>query len=46
MQQSLANVLIHFIFSTKNRTPWLNTPDIRTEMNSYLASVLKTAGAP
>jgi REP element-mobilizing transposase RayT len=29
MAQSLANVLVHFVFSTKNRQPWIKTKDPR-----------------
>ena len=40
MSQSLAKNMIHLIYSTKNRAPFL-TPEIRPEMNSYLAGILR-----
>jgi putative transposase len=43
MPQSLSNVVVHLVFSTKNRTPNL-TPEIRYELHPYLAGVLRNAG--
>ena len=40
MPQSLSSILIHLIFSTKNREPFL-TPEIDTELYPYLASIFK-----
>jgi len=37
MAQSLSNVLVHFVFSTKNRFPFLTDPEFRRRMQSYLA---------
>ncbi|MCE7900943.1 MAG: IS200/IS605 family transposase [Armatimonadetes bacterium ATM1] len=45
MPQSLAAVLIHAVFSTKDRRPWL-TPDIRQELHPYLVGVLANIGCP
>jgi putative transposase len=45
MPQSLSRILLHLIFSTKNREPWL-TPEIRTELHPYLAVVLREKGCP
>jgi putative transposase len=42
MPQSLSNVLIHTVFSTKNRTPAFTDHTLRTETHSYLAGVAKT----
>ncbi len=42
MPQSLSFVLVHIIFSTKDRRPFLNDT-IRPEMHSYLATVLSTS---
>jgi putative transposase len=39
MPQSLSRVIIHLIYSTKNREPLL-TPPIRVELFPYLATVL------
>jgi len=36
MPQSLANVLVHIVFSTKNRHPFLIETGIREEMHAYL----------
>ena len=40
MPQSLAQVLVHLIFSTKNREPILSD-DIRPELHPYMATILK-----
>jgi putative transposase len=42
MPQSLARVLVHIVFSTKDRKPWL-TDVIRAEMHAYLATVLTSS---
>ena len=36
MPQSLANVLLQIVFSTKNRYPFLSNDDIRKQMHAYL----------
>ena len=41
MPQSLAKILIHAIFSTKERRPLLSEPALRSEMHCYLGGVLK-----
>jgi REP element-mobilizing transposase RayT len=41
MAQSLARVWIHLIFSTKNRFPFLSDQKLRTDMNAYLAAMLR-----
>jgi REP element-mobilizing transposase RayT len=45
MPQSLSSILIHLIFSTKNREPFL-TPDIELELYPYLASIFKAMKSP
>lgn len=45
MPQSLATVLVHAVFSTKDRTPWI-TPEIRQELHPYLVGVLQNIGCP
>ena len=40
MPQSLAQVLVHLIFSTKSREPLLSD-DIRPELHPYMATILK-----
>lgn len=43
MPQSLSLVLIHVIFSTKERRPLL-APDTRPKLHAYLATVARNAG--
>jgi len=45
MPQSLSSILIHLIFSTKNREPFL-TPEIETELYPYMASIFKAMKSP
>ena len=45
MPQSLANVLIHIIFSTKNRYPFID-PGIENELYPYLATACRTCHCP
>jgi REP element-mobilizing transposase RayT len=40
MPQSLAQIYVHLVFSTKNRTPWLRDVAIREQLYAYMASVL------
>jgi len=46
MPQSLANIYIHIVFSTKNRKAFLADKDIRDQMHAYLGSVLKGYDSP
>lgn len=46
MPQSLAKVVLHIIYSTKNRTPWLKDAEIRRELFAYKATVLKGLECP
>ena len=46
MPQSFANVLIHFIFSTKNREGLLSGKELRDRTHAYLAEVLKDLKTP
>jgi putative transposase len=41
MPQSLAKVLVHIVYSTKDRRPWLQTEKIRTELYKYKATILR-----
>lgn len=43
MPQSLSLVIVHVIFSTKERRPLL-APDTRPHLHAYLATVARTAG--
>jgi putative transposase len=45
MPQSLASILIHIVFSTKNRKPFLTAP-VDVELHKYLATVARNAGSP
>jgi putative transposase len=45
MPQSLASVLVHLIYSTKNREP-LITPDIEPELFKYQSAVFKDMKSP
>jgi len=39
MAQSLSNVLVHIVFSTKERHPFLADPSLRVAMHKHLAAV-------
>jgi putative transposase len=41
MPQSLSNVVIHIVYSTKHRKPWLKDSDLRSDLYAYNASILK-----
>lgn len=41
MPQSLANVVLHCVFSTKHRQPLLQPATLRTELYAYMATILK-----
>ena len=45
MAQSLSNVLLHIVFSTKHRRPWINTT-IEPELAAYIATICKTLDCP
>lgn len=46
MPQSLAQVLVHIIFSTKDRHPFLTSSELRTELHAYAATVLNALDSP
>ncbi len=46
MPQSLARILVHFVFSTKHRYPFLAEKNIRYEMHAYIGGVCKGLGCP
>ena len=46
MSQSLAKVLLHVIYSTKDRDPFLADQEVRRNMHSYLATVFKEYDSP
>lgn len=43
MPQSLSNILIHLIWSTKDRHPWLE-PGIREKTHAFLAGAVRQCG--
>ena len=45
MAQSLSSILIHLIFSTKNREPFI-TPAIETELHPYMAKIFRELKSP
>ena len=45
MPQSLANVLVHLIFSTKERRPLLRD-DVRPKLHAYIIGILENHGSP
>lgn len=44
MPQSLSNVILHIIFSTKDRHPFLDD-DVRDQMHGYLATLCRDLGS-
>jgi putative transposase len=44
MPQSLSKVIIHIIFSTKDRKPWLDR-DVRPRMHAYVATICRDLNA-
>jgi REP element-mobilizing transposase RayT len=44
MPQSLSNVIIHIIFSTNDREPWLGR-DVRPRMHAYVATICRDLNA-
>ena len=41
MPQSLSKVLVHIVYSTKGRHPWLKDKRIRQELYAYKATILR-----
>lgn len=46
MAQSLANVVVHIVFSTKNRYPFLSDDEVRREMHAYLGGTCNQMDCP
>jgi len=46
MPQSLVQIYLHLVFSTKNRKPFLKDPDLRAEMHAYLGGVCRNLPCP
>ena len=45
MPQSLSNILLHIVFSTKDRRPLIR-PDVEPELYGYLASICRACDCP
>jgi REP element-mobilizing transposase RayT len=45
MPQSLSSILIHLIFSTKNREPFINVA-VMKELHPYMASIFRALKSP
>jgi putative transposase len=45
MPQSLSSLLIHLVFSTKNREPFITT-EIEIELHPYMAKILRELKSP
>ena len=43
MPQSLSKVILHIIFSTKNREPWLGS-NVQRRMHAYVATICRDLG--
>ena len=41
MPQSLSNILIHTVFSTKGRKPFLQEKSLRVDVHKYMAGISK-----
>jgi putative transposase len=46
MPQSLSNILVHVVFSTKHREPHLSTPELRGTMAGYMVGTLRNLKCP
>ena len=46
MPQSLANVLVHIVFSTKDRIPFLREETMRKQLHAELGGTSKTLNCP
>lgn len=45
MSQSLSSILIHLVFSSKNREPFI-TPAIESELYPYMATIFRELKSP
>src|SRR6266436_6006660 len=45
MPQSLSSILIHLVFSTKNREPFI-TPAVEPELHPYMAKIFRELKSP
>jgi len=44
MSQSLSKILLHVVFSTKNRKPWISE-SLQPQLHAYLAGACRTMGS-
>jgi putative transposase len=44
VSQSLSQLVVHIIFSTKNRQPFLRPKTVQEEIYAYLAGILRNLG--
>ena len=45
MPQSLSSILVHLVFSTKNREPFISM-DIESELHPYMATIFREHSSP
>ena len=45
MPQSLSSILVHVVFSTKNREPFIS-PAIESELHPYMATIFREHNSP
>jgi putative transposase len=46
MPQSLAQIYLHIVFSTKNRYPWLKGKQIQADTHAYISATLNNMDCP
>lgn len=46
MPQSLAQIYVHLVFSTKGRAPWLNDDSFRAELHGYMNGICNQQDSP
>jgi putative transposase len=46
MSQSLVQIYVHIVFSTKHRRPFLKDKEFRERTHAYLAGICKNIGCP
>ncbi len=46
MAQSLSKILLHIIFSTKDRYPFLNDTETRAQLHAYMAGICQQQKSP
>jgi REP element-mobilizing transposase RayT len=46
MPQSLSRILVHLIFSSKGRVPFLKDAALRKDLDAYIAGILRECESP